>query len=119
MVTIYCDESGVIQAVGYSDDPNLTAYEVTDGTFDGWSREKMLCYRCTVKDGEIVMLTPATDSRLIRNFDYSGKSAEENEGDITDAEEAIAETYEQSSTDITDLQEAIAELYEMITGGAK
>ena len=38
-------------------------------------------------------------------------------GDISDAQEAIGETYDAvdaNSTDITDMQEAIAEIYEMI-----
>lgn len=68
---IFQDKDGVIcdayeNTTGRTD---LTSAEVTDGTFDGWSKGKILCYKCTVSDGRVTMLTPCVDSRLIRNFD--------------------------------------------------
>lgn len=68
---IFQDVDGIIcdvyeNTTGRTD---LTSAEVTDGTFDGWSKGKILCYKCTVVDGHVTMLTPCVDSRLIRNFD--------------------------------------------------
>lgn len=67
---IFQDADGVIcDAYENSTGLDLTPVEVTDGTFDGWSKGKILCYKCTVVDGHVTMLTPCVDSRLIRNFD--------------------------------------------------
>ena len=109
-----------IHDVGSSTDPTLTPIEVTDGTFDGWSVAKICCYRAQVVDGNVVMLTPYVDSRLIAHIYQLGSQGDQNASDMTDAQEAIAETYdsvEVNAADITDAQEAIAELYELIMGG--
>lgn len=67
---IYCNEAGEIHDVYQNNTgEELTEYEVTDGTFDGWSKGKILCYKCHVTDGNVDMLTPCVDSRIIRNFD--------------------------------------------------
>ena len=67
---IYLNEDGEIYDVGSNTTgEDLTEVEVTDGTFDGWSKGKMLCYKVQVVDGVVVMMTPCVDSRLIRNFD--------------------------------------------------
>lgn len=68
---IFQDADGIIcdvyeNTTGRTD---LTSAEVTDGTFDRWSKGKILCYKCTVVGGHVTMLTPCVDSRLIRNFD--------------------------------------------------
>lgn len=65
-----------IHDVGSSTDPTLTPIEVTDGTFDGWSVAKICCYRAQVVDGNVVMLTPYVDSRLIEHIDQLGRQAE-------------------------------------------
>lgn len=48
---------------------DLTEVEITDGTFDGWSKGKMMCYKVNVVNGSVHMLTPCVDSRIIRNLD--------------------------------------------------
>ena len=53
-------------------DPSIHEVEVTDGTFDGWSTAKICCYRAEVVDGNVVMLTPYVDSRLIEHIDQLG-----------------------------------------------
>lgn len=65
-----------IHDVGSSTDPTLIPIEVTDGTFDGWSVAKICCYRAQVVDGNVVMLTPYVDSRLIEHIDQLGKQIE-------------------------------------------
>lgn len=69
---IFQDKDGVIRDVyentkGRSD---LTPAEVTDGTFDGWSKGRIICFKCHVTpDGKVDRISPAIDSRLIPNFD--------------------------------------------------
>lgn len=73
-MTIFCDKDMCIRDVGVNSkqDPNLTAYEVTDGTFDNWSNAKICCYKVNVSDGHITALTPYVDSRLIEHLDRLG-----------------------------------------------
>lgn len=69
---IFQDKDGIIcdvyeNTTGRTD---LTPAEVTDGTFDGWSKGKLLCFKCHVMpNGHVDTFSPAVDSNLIRNFD--------------------------------------------------
>lgn len=69
---IFQDKDGIIcdayeNTTGRTD---LTSAEVTDGTFDGWSKGKLLCFKCHVMpNGHVDSFSPAVDSNLIRNFD--------------------------------------------------
>ena len=71
---IYCNEKGEIHST--TPDPTLTEIEVTDGTFDGWSEAKICCYKVSVQDGNVTMMTPYVDSRLIEHIDQLGKQTE-------------------------------------------
>lgn len=71
---IYCNEKGEIHST--TPDPTLTEIEVTDGTFDGWTDAKICCYKVKVQDGNVTMLTPYVDSRLIEHIDQLGKQVE-------------------------------------------
>jgi len=73
---IFENENLEIHDVNTTSDPTLTPIEVTDGTFDGWSVAKICCYRAQVQDGNVVMLTPYVDSRLIEHIDQLGKQIE-------------------------------------------
>ena len=73
---IYCNEKGEIHDVGSTTDLTLTPIEVTDGTFDTWTVAKICCYKVRVQDGNVTMLTPYVDSRLIEHIDQLGKQAE-------------------------------------------
>lgn len=72
-MTIYCNSEGVIYDVGENTtgDNTLIRYEVDDkdNPFATWKKGKILCYKVRVQDNHIVMMTPAVDSRLIRNFE--------------------------------------------------
>lgn len=71
---IYCNEKGEIHST--TPDPTLTEIEVTDGTFDGWSEAKICCYKATVSEGNVTMMTPYVDSRLIEHIDQLGRQTE-------------------------------------------
>ena len=75
-MTIYCNEKGEIHDVGSTKDLTLTPIEVTDGTFDTWTVAKICCYKVRVQDGNVTMLTPYVDSRLIEHIDQLGKQTE-------------------------------------------
>ena len=116
---VYVNERGEIHDVGTTDNPELTAVEIMDGTFDGWSDAKICCYRIeTDGEGHVTMLTPYVDSRLIDFIDRYGTITVENQSDITDNREGLIETYEATETnssDISDLRNAVIEIYEMLT----
>ena len=77
---VFTDSNGVIYDVGENTtgDESLNRIEITDenNPFAGWSKGKICCYKCQVIDGRVVMMTPAVDSRLIRNFDNDSKAIE-------------------------------------------
>lgn len=73
---IYVNERNEIHEVNTCSDPSLIELEVTDGTFDGWSEAKICCYKVNVKDGNVTMMTPYVDSRLIEHIDQLGKQTE-------------------------------------------
>lgn len=72
---IYVNERGEIHAVNHSSDPTLQEIEVTDGTFDTWTDAKICCYKVSVENGKVTMLTPYVDSRMIDVIArFSGKT---------------------------------------------
>lgn len=114
------NKKGEIKSVGVSTDPALTTVFIDDvnSPFIGWSNAKICCYKVTVKDGIVYMMTPYIDSRLIEHFDSLGIANEENESSIDETNVGLMETYEDTltnSTDINNLELAVEELYEMIT----
>lgn len=73
---IYVNERNEIHEVNTCSDPSLIELEVKDGTFDGWSEAKICCYKATVNEGKVTMMTPYVDSRLIEHIDQLGKQTE-------------------------------------------
>ena len=73
-MTIYVNDKGEIHST--TPDPTLTEIEVTDGSFDGWSDAKICCYKVKVDNGNVTMMTPYVDSRLIEHIDQLGKQTE-------------------------------------------
>jgi hypothetical protein len=69
---IYVNSEGVIYDVGENTTgEELTELEINDNgnPFNGWSKGKICCYKVAVENGVVTMMTPAVDSRIIRNFD--------------------------------------------------
>ena len=73
---IYVDNNNCIKDVNFTSDTSLSEIEVTDGTFDNWSVAKILCYKVKVVDGNVVMLTPYVDSRIVEHIDKLGQQTE-------------------------------------------
>lgn len=78
---IYVNERNEIHEVNTCSDPSLIELEVTDGTFDGWSEAKICCYKATVNEGKVTMMTPYVDSRLIEHIDQLGRQTETAQND--------------------------------------
>ena len=76
MLIVYVNEKGEIHDVNHSNDTSLTPLQITDGTFDGWSDAKICCYKVTVNNGTVTMMTPYVDSRLIEHIDQLGQQVE-------------------------------------------
>ena len=117
---VYTDSNGCIKDVGTTTNPDLIEVEINDETnpFAGWSDAKICCYRIQVdEEGNVTMMTPYVDSRLIDFIDKYGTLTVENQDDIRDIEEGLMETYEETITnaeDIADCRTALEEIYEMI-----
>lgn len=113
---VYVNANNEIKAVNTSSDASLTALTINDDAnpFNGWSTAKICCYKVTVQDGFVTMMTPYIDSRFLDNFDQLGLSTEVNTKDISDTQMGLAETYETTYTSISNVELALTEVYEMI-----
>lgn len=72
---LFTNEKGEIKDVGKTSDPSLIRVEIDDerNPFKDWSIAKICCYRVNVVDGQVAMMTPYVDSRLIEHIDELGK----------------------------------------------
>ena len=93
---LYVNNENEIKDVNTTSDPSLIALEINDETnpFKGWSIAKICCYKVIVVNGEIVMLTPYVDSKLIEHIDQLGIEAQINATDAADLRAAVEELYE-------------------------
>lgn len=75
---LFVNDKGEIKDVDFTKDTSLIPLEVNDvdNPFIGWSVAKICCYRVTVSDGRVTMMTPYIDSRLLEHIDQLGKQVE-------------------------------------------
>lgn len=73
---LYVDSENRIKAVDKTTDESLIPLYVDENNesfpFKGWSTAKICCYRVTVDNGVITMMTPYVDSRMIDSIDAVG-----------------------------------------------
>ena len=73
---LYVDSENKIRAVNSTSDTTLKPLYVDETTpefpFTGWSTAKICCYKVTVVDGVITMMTPYVDSRMLEAVDNMG-----------------------------------------------
>ena len=73
---VFVDSESKIRAVGKTSDSSLTSLYIdeTDPSypFTGWSSVKICCYRVSVTDGIVTMMTPYVDSRMLDMVDTMG-----------------------------------------------
>lgn len=74
---VYVDSESRIKAVGTTTDTTLTEVYINENDesfpFKGWSTAKICCYKVTVQDGVVTMMTPYVDSRILDFVDDIGK----------------------------------------------
>lgn len=77
---LYVDSENKVRAVDTTTDTSLTPLYVDEERvsfpFKGWSVAKICCYKVTVVEGVVTMMTPYVDSNLISHIDQLGKQAE-------------------------------------------
>lgn len=74
---IYVNSNDEIKDVNFTTDESLTPLEITDyNPFEGWSVAKICCYKATVSEGRVTMMTPYVDSRLIEHIDQLSRQTE-------------------------------------------
>ena len=75
---LYVDSENRIKAVDTTTDTSLTPLYVDETAdlfpFKGWSVAKICCYKVTVQDGVVTMMTPYVDSRCLEFVDQMGHS---------------------------------------------
>ena len=105
MIKIFINDNNEIHDVGVNslNDESLHEVRVTDGTFDGWSRAKICCYKVNVSDGHVTMMTPYVDSRLIFHIDQLSRYSE-----------ALGDENIEQSEEIENLGDAIIEMSEIV-----
>ena len=108
---VYVDSENKIRAVGTTTDTSLTEVFIDETAdifpFKGWSTAKICCYKVTVVDGIVTMMTPYIDSRSLEMIDTMGHQID------TTAENNVVttETVDGIMTDIIpELAEADANL---------
>ena len=91
---VFINSKNEIKDVNSTTNESLREVEVPEGSFDGWSVAKILCYKLVLENGEYRGYTPAVDSRIIEHLDNLGKANERNASDIGDIALAIIEMLE-------------------------
>ena len=115
---IFENDRNEIHDVYNTTDTSLHAVEVTDGTFDNWSKAKICCYFADVREGRVVTLYPYVNTIIVEQLDRLGKLDEIHSSDISDNRQGLTETFEATLTNTDDVainRQAIEELFEMIT----
>ena len=77
---VYVDSENKIRAVGTTTDTSLTEVFIDETAdtfpFKGWSTAKICCYKVTVVDGIVTMMTPYRDSTTLDYIDEIGQDAD-------------------------------------------
>lgn len=73
---LFVDSESKVRAVDTTTDETLTPLYVDESSdtfpFKGWSTAKICCYRVSVSDGVVTMMTPYIDSRNLEMIDNMG-----------------------------------------------
>ena len=108
---LFVDNESKVRAVNTTTDTSLTPLYVDETAdsfpFKGWSVAKICCYRVSVNDGIVTMMTPYIDSRNLEMIDNMGHQIDA----TSDNTKITTETVDGIMTDvIPELAEADANL---------
>jgi len=77
---LFVNDKSEVHDVNTTEDVSLTPLYVNESDptfpFAGWSIAKICCYKVTVVEGVVTMMTPYVDSTLIDHIDQLGKQIE-------------------------------------------
>ncbi len=77
---LFVNDKQEIHDVGSTTDKTLSPLYVDESNemfpFKGWSVAKICCYRVSVSEGVVVMMTPYVDSNIIAHIDQLGNQVE-------------------------------------------
>lgn len=77
---LFVNDKQEIHDVGSTTDKTLSPLYVDEERvnfpFKGWSVAKICCYKVTVSEGVVTMITPYVDSNSISQFDQLGRQVE-------------------------------------------
>lgn len=121
---LYVDSESKVRAVNSTTDASLTPLYVDENNdsfpFKGWSIAKICCYKVSVSDGVVTMMTPYVPSSELSYVDTLGKMIDKlNEklsvvdgavSDIGEAVSGIADHDETQDGAIEDLAQAVSDL---------
>ena len=104
---LYVDNENKVRAVDATTDTSLTPLYVDETAdsfpFKGWSTAKICCYKVTVVDGIVTMMTPYVDSRNLEMIDNLGhamdtKTKESALADVEAIGNPASQTYNKDDT---------------------
>lgn len=97
---LYVDSENKVRAVDTTTDTSLTPLYVDETAdsfpFKGWSVAKICCYKVSVSDGIVTMMTPYIDSRNLEMIDTMGHQIDA----TSDNTKVTTETVDGIMTDI-------------------
>lgn len=76
---VYVDSESKIRDVGSTKDTSLKELYIndSDNPFKGWSTAKICCYKVTVENGIVTMMTPYRPSSTLDFIDEVGKDSDD------------------------------------------
>ena len=108
---VYVDSENKIRAVGTTTDTSLTEVFIDETAdtfpFKGWSTAKICCYKVTVSEGIVIIMTPYVDSRCLEFVDQMGHSID----DITPYKETKTAYYNESEKTFYGVPEGNVEVF--------
>lgn len=122
---VFVDNENRIKAVNTTHDHSLTPLEINDNNnpFNGWSTAKICCYKVTVQDGFVTMMTPYVPSSNLEGFDNTGKQVDANTEGVSENDTAVCDVAEmadvnsQAIDDLAEYIDALEQRIEALEGG--
>lgn len=113
---VYVDSESKIRDVGSTSDIALTELTINDedNPFEGWSKAKICCYKITVVDGVVTMMTPYIDSRNLEMIDSLGKQLDSTQENVESVSEVTDSVMTETIPSLMDSNEQLQATIDMI-----
>lgn len=113
---VYVDSESKIRDVGSTKDSSLKELTINDedNPFEGWSKAKICCYKITVVDGVVTMMTPYIDSRNLEMIDSLGKQLDSTQENVESVSEVTESVMTETIPNLMDSNEQLQATIDMI-----